>query len=113
LAASVATVAVINAPGFLGLNDPSQPVTAVNINSKPTQPVVTVANINQVTPTPATHQTVPGTRWKNLKEPSLESRLNGYLVNHSEYAAPGTGIRVMPYATFVGYDSNPKPKTKR
>jgi sigma-E factor negative regulatory protein RseA len=113
LAASVATVAVINAPGILGLNESSQPITAANINSKPTQPVVTVANISQVTPTPVTYKAIPGTRWKNLKEPSLERRLNGYLVNHSEYAAPGTGIRVMPYASFVGYDSNQKPKPKR
>ncbi len=110
LAASVASVVVLNAPGFIGLNETAQPNIAANIPNKPVQPIVTVANINNVVPATARYQTIPGTRWKNLKEPSLENRLNGYLVNHSEFAAPGTGIRVMPYATFVGYDSNPKPK---
>ncbi len=90
LAASVATVAVISAPGFLGLDEPAQPqLTASNIN----------------TTTPVRRQNISGTRWKNLTEPSLESRLNGYLVDHSEHASPGTGMGVMPYATFVGYDA--------
>ncbi len=109
LAASVATVAVISAPGLLGLNDITDQSTAVNISNNLEQPVSTAVNVKQVAPAiPVAHQTIPGTRWKNLKEPSLESRLNGYLVDHSEYAAPGTGIGVMPYATFVGYDSKPK-----
>jgi len=90
LAASVATVAVISAPGFLGLDEPAIPkLTATNIS----------------TATPVSRQSISGTRWKNLAEPSLETRLNGYLVDHSEHASPGTGIGVMPYATFVGYDT--------
>ncbi len=106
LAASVATVAVITAPGLLGLNDPAQPTTVAISTDNPSKQIITASNINNVAPAmPVAHQTIPGTRWKNLKEPSLETRLNGYLVNHSEYAAPGTGIGVMPYATFVGYDS--------
>ena len=112
LAASVATVVVLNAPGFLGAGDSAQPLTAENITTLPPKQFVTVANVNKVVPTPVSSQVVPGTRWKNLKEPSLESRLNSYLVNHSEYVAPGTGMRVMPYATFVGYDSNKKPSSK-
>lgn len=113
LAASVATVVVLNAPGFLGSGDTAQPLTAANINTPPPKQFVTVANVNKVVPAPVSTQTVTGTRWKNLTEPSLESRLNGYLVNHSEFAAPGTGIGVMPYATFVGYDSNKKLKPKQ
>jgi sigma-E factor negative regulatory protein RseA len=112
LAASVATVVVLNAPGFLGTTDTAQPLTASTINTPPPKQFVNVANVNKIPPTPAFSQNVTGTRWKNLKEPSLESRLNSYLVNHSEYAAPGSGIRVMPYATFVGYDSNNKLKPK-
>jgi sigma-E factor negative regulatory protein RseA len=113
LAASVATVVVLNAPGFLGTTDTAQPLTAANITNPPPKQFVTVANVNKAVPTTLTTQAIPGTRWKNLKEPSLESRLNSYLVNHSEYAAPGTGIGVMPYATFVGYDSNKKLKPKQ
>ncbi len=90
LAASVATVAVINAPGFLGLDEPATPqFTATSIS----------------TVTPATRQNLSGTRWRNLAKPSLETRLNGYLVDHSGHVSTGTGIGVMPYATFVGYDT--------
>jgi sigma-E factor negative regulatory protein RseA len=112
LAASVATVVVLNAPGFIDTGDSAQPLTAENINTLPPKQFVTVATVNKAVPTPVSSQTIPGTRWKNLKEPSLESRLNSYLVNHSEYVAPGTGMRVMPYATFVGYDSNKKKSLK-
>jgi sigma-E factor negative regulatory protein RseA len=90
LAASVATIAVITAPGFLGLDEtPTPQLTATNIS----------------TSTPVRRTNISGTRWKNLTEPSLETRLNGYLVDHSEHASPGAGIGVMPYATFVGYDT--------
>ncbi len=91
LAASVAAVAVISAPGFLGIDEPERTqLAATNISTATTVP----------------RQNISGTRWNNLKQPSLESRLNGYLVDHSEYVSPGTGIGVMPYATFVGYDSS-------
>ena len=46
-----------------------------------------------------------GTRWKNLDRGSpVESKLNGYLVDHGEFASPMGGGRVGPYATFVSYD---------
>jgi hypothetical protein len=45
-----------------------------------------------------------GTRWKNLAQPTVESKLNRYLVNHSEYATQTAVRGVTPYATFVGYD---------
>jgi len=107
LAASVATVVVLNTTDLLGLDESIQSakVASITPTPTPTQSIVTVANINSAVPIQAPHQTLPGTRWKNLKEPSLQSRLNSYLVNHSEYVAPGTGMGVMPYATFVGYDS--------
>lgn len=90
LAASVATIAVVSAPGFLGLDEPAGPqLTATNIS----------------TTVPVAHWNNSGTRWKNLSEPSLETRLNGYLVDHSGHVSPGTGIGVMPYTTFVGYDN--------
>lgn len=41
-------------------------------------------------------------RW-NVGQPAVEARLNGYLVNHSEYL--GNGMRgLLPYARIVGYD---------
>lgn len=90
LAASVATVAVLTSPGFFGQGESvQQQLTASNISTE----------------SPPIAQTNPGARWNNLKQPSMESRLNGYLVDHSEYVSPGAGIGVMPYATFVGYDA--------
>jgi sigma-E factor negative regulatory protein RseA len=45
----------------------------------------------------------PGVRWSQGR-PALESKLNGYLVNHQEYA-PAAGMKgVLPYATFVSYE---------
>ncbi len=46
-----------------------------------------------------------GTRWRNLKEREMESKLNRFLVDHNEYAASGSLAGMMPYATFVSYDS--------
>ena len=44
-----------------------------------------------------------GMRW-NVSQPTIESRLNGYLVNHSEYM--GNGMHGMhPYARIVGYNA--------
>jgi hypothetical protein len=40
----------------------------------------------------------------NTTEPAVAKRLNGYLVNHSEYLdGPMRGLH--PYARIVGYDS--------
>lgn len=46
------------------------------------------------------------TRWKNLKEPKVESKLNRYLIDHNEFADPGGGMGMMPYTSFVSYDSS-------
>ncbi len=87
LAASVAALAVITAPYFLGSGDALQMASNTPAVSSP-------------------YAERPGTRWKNLQEPAVESRLNGYLVEHSEYAASPGGVGgVIPYATFVGYDA--------
>lgn len=44
-----------------------------------------------------------GTRWSQ-GQPALDSKLNGYLVNHQEYT-PVAGMKgLLPYATFVSYE---------
>lgn len=87
LAASVAAVAVFTLPRLDG--ELSAPVP-VQVVSEPTQPAARVIQT--------------GTRWKNLAEPALESKLNRYLENHSEYASSG-GMGVVPYSSFVSYDT--------
>ncbi len=89
LAASVAALAVITAPYFFG------PGTGDGAQMAANTPAVSSPYAER-----------PGMRWKNLQEPAVESRLNGYLVEHSEYAASPGGVGgVIPYATFVGYDA--------
>jgi len=93
LAASVAVLAVLTVPQFMGTEPSGSPIQVATIP-------VPISDDSQGRPlSPAT-----GTRWKNLAQPKIESRLNRYLVDHNEYASPG-GMGVLPYATFVSYDS--------
>jgi sigma-E factor negative regulatory protein RseA len=88
LAASVAAVAVFMLPR-MGEEIPG---------SAPAQ-------VASERPVPLTYARQGGTRWKNLAEPKLESKLNRYLENHSEHASSG-GMGVVPYSSFVSYDAS-------
>ena len=50
---------------------------------------------------------VSGTRW-NRTQPETEMRLNGYLVNHSEYTSNLSLQGMINYARIAGYDSQKK-----
>lgn len=89
LAASVAVITVLSFPQFI--NDSQGPGS--------------VAIAERAAPDPAPYLVQSSTRWKNLSEPKVESKLNSFLIDHNEYAAPG-GIGVIPYANFVSYDSS-------
>jgi len=89
LAASVAVITVLAFPQFT--NMPQEPGSEV------------IAELPK--PDPAPYLVQSSTRWKNLSEPKVESKLNNFLIDHNEFAAPG-GIGVIPYANFVSYDSN-------
>ena len=91
LAASVAVVAVYSLPRLTG---------SVPEGGAPVQVAQAPVPINAEAPRRS------GTHWKNLTQPQLESRLNRYLVNHSEYASPGGMNGMLPYTSFVGYDSD-------
>jgi len=47
---------------------------------------------------------VSGTRW-NQAAPEVETHLNGYLVNHSEYSSNTNLQGMLNYARIAGYDS--------
>ena len=47
---------------------------------------------------------VRGTRW-DLTQPGVESKLNGYLVNHNEYTNETNLQGMLHYARIAGYDS--------
>ncbi|MCB1761770.1 MAG: sigma-E factor negative regulatory protein [Gammaproteobacteria bacterium] len=86
IAASVAAVAVFTLPGL-----------------KWDAPATTPVQISKST-SPRTYIIPTGTRWKNLSQPKLESKLNRFLENHSEYASAG-GMGVVPYSSFVSFDT--------
>ena len=93
LAASVAVLTVVMSPEVSQLSSPDAPqVASATLAPAPSAPVIYVQQ--------------PGIRWKNLSEPAVESQLNDYLVDHSEYASPAGIGGVIPYATFVGYDTS-------
>ena len=52
---------------------------------------------------PAAGVVLASNRW-SATQPTVEARLNRYLVTHSEYAGYGVG-GMMPYARIVGYDA--------
>jgi sigma-E factor negative regulatory protein RseA len=90
LAASVAAVAVVTMPYLTGsgIDGGAEPFVVAERQAQP----------------PVQYARSSGTRWKNLSQPAIESKLNGYLVEHSEYASPGGVGGVIPYATYVSYD---------
>ncbi len=47
-----------------------------------------------------------GTRW-DLDRGEIAQRLNGYLLNHMEYAAMGEMQGMLPYSRLAGYDRVP------
>lgn len=106
LAASVAVVAVLAVRGMAPPG--AQPDTGVTPR---------VASVPLLHDRPAATGTAaprlvqaqaPGARLRRLQwsveEPAVANRLNGYLVNHSEYLG-GAMKGMHPYARIVGYDS--------
>ncbi len=86
LAASVALVAILMAPGLL---------------ERPASGTSSVATASQW----ASRESRPdvGGRW-HLDRPDLASKLDRFLVTHQE-TAPATGAKgMLPYATLVGYE---------
>jgi sigma-E factor negative regulatory protein RseA len=64
---------------------------------------------NQVASAPQQGEWVraAGTRW-NLSQPAVESKLNGYVVNHNEHATAAGMRGMLPYARIAGYDTEPR-----
>ena len=87
IAASVAAMALI---GLQNLGQGESPASSV--------PRLAQATTN------TSIQRVSGTRW-NMQQPETEMRLNGYLVNHSEYTSNISLQGMINYARIAGYDS--------
>ena len=88
LAASVAAIALLAAPQFIN-QDTSSPPLLTSIEDTPPKQLYYARS---------------GTSW-NLSKPDVESKLNAYLVNHQEYAPTPSVKGMLPYVTFVSYDT--------
>jgi len=88
MAASVAVVSIMTWQ-TMNASTGGQPELLVNSRAVVTAPARQVA-----------HQ---GTHW-NLNQPEIESRLNSYLVNHTEYAS-GRLQGMLPHVRVVSYDT--------
>jgi sigma-E factor negative regulatory protein RseA len=86
VAASVLAAAVLLLPPVTGPQLAPQPVAALK------QP-----------PGQGGYAGVGGTRW-DLGKPAVQSKLNGYLVNHRNRAPSANMQGMIPYASFVAYD---------
>ncbi len=96
IAASVATLAVVNITGLSTQSNTAEvfPVTAVNV-----KPAPVVAFSSQQLAMPA------ATHWKTAADtPGIEEELNRLLIDHSEYSAQAGMHAMLPYASFVSYD---------
>ena len=85
LAASLTAVAIL---GIQSLTEDVQPTPAPQVASAQDGDWIRVS----------------GTRWEDAA-PGVESRLNTYFVNHSEYAGSTGMPGMLPYAKIVGYDA--------
>ena len=86
VAASVLAAAVLLLPPVMGPQLAPRPVAALK---QPTGQGV--------------YAGVGGTRW-DLGKPAVQSKLNGYLVNHRNRAPSANMQGMIPYASFVAYD---------
>ncbi|MEW8286983.1 MAG: sigma-E factor negative regulatory protein [Candidatus Thiodiazotropha endolucinida] len=98
VAASLTAVAVIMAPQLINPGSSEAPNQLASSDQLPIS--------NQRPENNTIYVAENGTRWKLLKKPKVESRLNDYLLNHQDLS-PSSNIKgIMPYATFVSYDEN-------
>lgn len=95
IAAGVAALTVILLPQLQTRDAPIQ--ATATVASQAVQPAL------QPTVRP-TFVTAGDGQWKNLSEPEMQSRLNRYLIDHSEFASSQGMKGVLPYASFVTYD---------
>ncbi len=93
LAASVAAVGILLGPQFINGTQMQTPASSgLQVVAQP---------VGEVTPAP-TLVVQKENHWKTI-EGKTRTRLDRYLEQHSQYAAPGGVQGVMPYTSFVGY----------
>jgi len=92
IAASVAALAVVFAPGLM--QSPSGTVS----------PGIASTHV-PLAATPVRMEVSQGTRWTD-GQPAVEDKLNGYLADHSEFGVQGGAPSLIPYASFVSYDGD-------
>jgi sigma-E factor negative regulatory protein RseA len=115
VAASVAYVAVIGLQNTLITNDSDSKIPAVATQLNEEQRLISqqverlvqmpmTSSIRQVS-APALQLSGDRLQWQvNQHQKGLQTKLNSYLVNHTEYSNPMHGI--IPHARVVGFDTD-------
>ncbi len=99
VAASVALVAVVSVQSLSTQETQPQPLAGATMANPPTALVAT-----QPAPSSTALERVAVGQW-NRQAPQVRDRLNGYLVQHNEYAASSGVQGMIPYVRIVGYDN--------
>lgn len=103
IAASVAMLAIFGVQNLHSTHTPGATVPTLANQSTTNQPLEAQRVAGAPQPLGLLYSRVSGTRW-DYGQPEVESHLNGYLVNHSEYTS-GTNLHgMLPYARIAGYD---------
>jgi sigma-E factor negative regulatory protein RseA len=97
LAASAAFLAVFAVPQLFDAGP------TVSTNATTSAPLVVVSNTPPHLLTERFEVQTSGQRW-HVSQPALENKLDRFLVNHQEYS-PVALKGLLPYATFVGYET--------
>lgn len=105
VAASVTMMAVMVAPNFIAPEQSGSIELAKVATPAPTTPALNLPIERYETE--KSYVAESGTRW-SLGKPEVEAKLNGFLVNHKEYASMSSMQGMLPYATVVSYDSEEK-----
>lgn len=112
LAASVAGAAIMVLPDFstnLVDTPDTAPVQVAETAPPLFMPEPDALQLISAAEAPHSYSPSSGMHWKNLSQPETVSRLNRYLIDHNELASPAAGMTgVLPYASFVSYDSKKK-----
>ena len=98
LAASVALVALVAGPDWMGGGGLRGGDQAMPLQLAKQQP-----------PAPTLYRNRTGTHWSlrrpQVESPEVETKLNSFLVNHQEYAPASRMKGGAPHVTFASYDS--------
>jgi len=105
LAASVVMAVLLTGSGFLQTGEEQAPMMLAGLDTPAAVPAQkSFARPAASNPPLVRYVDNTGTYW-SLEKPEVEGKLNHYLLNHQQFAPSSHMKGMLPYATFVSYDS--------